>query len=91
MKNLALMGASGSGKSTLLNILGILDTYDEGNYHLNGQLIHEGMNENEAARGTGGRWASCFSRSTLSPLRTHWRMWLCPSITKGYHAVNATS
>ena len=30
----SIMGASGSGKSTLLNILGILDTYDEGNYHL---------------------------------------------------------
>ena len=27
---LSIMGASGSGKSTLLNILGILDTYDEG-------------------------------------------------------------
>ena len=26
----AIMGASGSGKSTLLNILGILDSYDDG-------------------------------------------------------------
>ena len=33
----SIMGASGSGKSTLLNILGILDTYDEGEYWLNGQ------------------------------------------------------
>ena len=32
----ALMGASGSGKSTLLNILGILDEYDQGSYHLDG-------------------------------------------------------
>lgn len=35
----AIMGASGSGKSTLLNILGILDTYDEGEYRLDGTLI----------------------------------------------------
>lgn len=35
----SIMGSSGSGKSTLLNILGILDDYDEGSYHLNGQLI----------------------------------------------------
>lgn len=44
----ALMGASGSGKSTLLNILGILDTYDRGSYHLDGQLI-EDLDENRAA------------------------------------------
>lgn len=35
----SIMGSSGSGKSTLLNILGILDDYDDGEYHLNGQLI----------------------------------------------------
>ncbi|MCQ2117881.1 MAG: ABC transporter ATP-binding protein [Bacteroidales bacterium] len=35
----SIMGASGSGKSTLLNIIGILDTYDEGEYYLGGYLI----------------------------------------------------
>jgi putative ABC transport system ATP-binding protein len=45
---LAIMGASGSGKSTLLNILGILDTYDEGRYSLGGQLIRN-LNESRAA------------------------------------------
>lgn len=44
----AIMGASGSGKSTLLNILGILDTYDEGQYYLDGQLA-QNLSENEAA------------------------------------------
>ena len=44
----AIMGASGSGKSTLLNILGILDNYDEGEYHLDGTLIRN-LNENRAA------------------------------------------
>lgn len=45
----AVTGASGSGKSTLLNILGILDTYDAGDYHLNGTLI-KNMSEREAAK-----------------------------------------
>lgn len=37
----SIMGSSGSGKSTLLNILGILDGYDTGNYHLNGVPIRD--------------------------------------------------
>ncbi|MGI6074480.1 MAG: ABC transporter ATP-binding protein, partial [Fermentimonas sp.] len=45
----SIMGASGSGKSTLLNILGILDTYDEGEYYLNGKLI-KNLNETTAAK-----------------------------------------
>lgn len=35
----SIMGSSGSGKSTLLNILGILDTYETGEYHLAGNLV----------------------------------------------------
>lgn len=44
----SIMGASGSGKSTLLNILGILDSYDSGEYFLDGRLI-KNLSENEAA------------------------------------------
>ena len=44
----SIMGASGSGKSTLLNILGILDSYDSGDYVLDGVPIHD-LNENRAA------------------------------------------
>jgi len=44
----SIMGASGSGKSTLLNILGILDTYDTGEYILDGTLIRN-LGENRAA------------------------------------------
>ncbi len=44
----SIMGASGSGKSTLLNILGILDTYDTGEYVLDGTLIRN-LSENRAA------------------------------------------
>ena len=45
----AIMGASGSGKSTLLNILGLLDTQDEGVYLLN-KLPIENLNEKKAAK-----------------------------------------
>ncbi|MFU8843657.1 MAG: ABC transporter ATP-binding protein [Bacteroidales bacterium] len=44
----SIMGSSGSGKSTLLNIIGILDHYDQGAYHLNGELIQD-MSETKAA------------------------------------------
>lgn len=45
---ISIMGASGSGKSTLLNILGVLDTYDTGEYYLDGVLIKD-LSENRAA------------------------------------------
>ncbi|MEQ9306340.1 MAG: ABC transporter ATP-binding protein [Marinoscillum sp.] len=45
----SIMGTSGSGKSTLLNILGILDSYDQGQYILGGHLIKD-LSESKAAR-----------------------------------------
>ncbi|HBH47684.1 MAG TPA: macrolide ABC transporter ATP-binding protein [Bacteroidales bacterium] len=44
----SIMGSSGSGKSTLLNVIGLLDAYDTGKYHLNGTLM-ENMSETKAA------------------------------------------
>jgi putative ABC transport system ATP-binding protein len=44
----SIMGSSGSGKSTLLNIIGILDSYDSGEYRLNNTLI-KNMSETKAA------------------------------------------
>lgn len=35
----AIVGASGSGKSTLMNIIGCLDTPDEGKYYIDGQDV----------------------------------------------------
>ena len=35
----ALMGRSGSGKTTFLNIAGLLDTFDGGTYHLDGEDV----------------------------------------------------
>jgi putative ABC transport system ATP-binding protein len=44
----SIMGSSGSGKSTLLNILGVLDSYDEGTYVLAGHPVRH-LKETEAA------------------------------------------
>jgi len=44
----SIMGSSGSGKSTLLNILGILDSYDQGSYKLNNTLMSN-LTEKKAA------------------------------------------
>lgn len=35
----AILGASGSGKSTLMNIIGCMDSYDDGNYFLENEKI----------------------------------------------------
>jgi len=44
----SIMGSSGSGKSTLLNVIGILDSYDDGEYNLDGIKIRE-LSETKAA------------------------------------------
>ena len=36
-----MLGPSGSGKSTLMNVIGCMDSFDEGEYYLVGQPIHE--------------------------------------------------
>jgi putative ABC transport system ATP-binding protein len=45
----SIMGSSGSGKSTLLNVLGLLDNYDEGSYHLNDILMKD-LSQTKAAQ-----------------------------------------
>jgi putative ABC transport system ATP-binding protein len=45
----SIMGSSGSGKSTLLNILGVLDSFDQGDYLLAGRPVGR-LSETEAAR-----------------------------------------
>lgn len=41
---MTVMGPSGAGKTTLLNIIGMLDTASEGEYHFEGQPVHR-LNE----------------------------------------------
>jgi ABC-type lipoprotein export system ATPase subunit len=37
----SIMGPSGSGKTTLLNVLGMLDTFEEGEYDFLGRPVHQ--------------------------------------------------
>ena len=37
---ISIMGPSGSGKSTLLNVIGLLDTFDEGEYSFLDEPVH---------------------------------------------------
>jgi ABC-type lipoprotein export system ATPase subunit len=37
---ISIMGPSGSGKTTLLNVIGMLDNFDEGEYHFLDESVH---------------------------------------------------
>lgn len=63
------MGASGSGKSTLLNILGCLDTPNEGEYLLDG-ISAQLMSKNERARLRNQKIGFVFQTYNLLPRTT---------------------
>ena len=65
----AIMGSSGSGKSTLLNILGLLDDYDSGDYHLDGRLM-KGLSETKAAVYRSRSLGFVFQSFNLIPFKT---------------------
>lgn len=65
----SIMGSSGSGKSTLLNILGILDRYDSGEYHLDGKLVRD-LGEARAARTRSRSLGFVFQSFNLIPFKT---------------------
>ena len=63
------MGASGSGKSTLLNVLGLLDDYDSGEYHLDGSWIGH-LSETQAAALRSRLLGFVFQSFNLIPFKT---------------------
>jgi putative ABC transport system ATP-binding protein len=65
----SIMGSSGSGKSTLLNILGILDTYDSGEYMLDNVLI-KNLNQTKAAQYRNRFLGFVFQQFNLLPFKT---------------------
>jgi ABC-type lipoprotein export system ATPase subunit len=46
---ISVMGPSGSGKSTLLNVIGMLDTFNEGSYHFLHESVHKLKEKQRAA------------------------------------------
>jgi putative ABC transport system ATP-binding protein len=65
----AIMGSSGSGKSTLLNVIGILDQYDSGAYHLDDHLVKD-LSDREAARYRNQFIGFVFQAFNLLPFKT---------------------
>ena len=65
----AIMGSSGSGKSTLLNVLGILDNYDAGTYHL-GDVLVKDLTETVAAQYRNRFVGFVFQSFHLLPFKT---------------------
>ena len=65
----AVMGPSGSGKSTLMNILGCLDTPDEGSYRLLGEEISR-LDDTALSKIRNGRIGFVFQSFHLLPRLT---------------------
>lgn len=65
----SIMGPSGSGKSTLLNIIGLLDTYDSGEYRLDDRTI-EKMSERQAAYFRNRFFGFIFQAFNLIPFKS---------------------
>jgi putative ABC transport system ATP-binding protein len=64
----SIMGSSGSGKSTLLNILGVLDSYDQGSYVLAGHPV-KSLKETEAAHLRNKQLGFVFQSFNLLPFK----------------------
>lgn len=62
----AVMGRSGSGKTTFLNVAGLLDTFDEGTYHLDGQDVSR-LSDAEMSRIRNEKIGFIFQQYNLLP------------------------
>lgn len=65
---ISVMGSSGSGKSTLLNLIGILDTYEKGDYYLDNTLI-KNLSETKAAHYRNNMLGFVFQSFNLIPFK----------------------
>ena len=80
----AITGPSGSGKSTLMNILGCLDTPDEGSYWLNGERV-SAMRDSQLARVRNREIGFVFQSFALLPRATALQNVELPLLYAGVH------
>ncbi|MDO5423489.1 MAG: ABC transporter ATP-binding protein [Eubacteriales bacterium] len=78
----AIVGASGSGKSTLMNIIGCLDTPDEGNYYIDGQDVTS-LSERDLATMRNRKIGFIFQQFNLLPKLTAYENVELPLIYQG--------
>jgi len=62
----SVMGPSGSGKTTFLNVAGLLDTFDHGNYHLDGKDVSR-LTDREMSRIRNAKIGFIFQTFNLIP------------------------
>ena len=62
----AVTGPSGSGKSTFLNVAGLLDSFNQGSYYLDGVDV-SGLNDNELSRLRNEKIGFIFQNYNLIP------------------------
>ena len=62
----AVTGPSGSGKSTFLNVAGLLDSFDQGSYELDGVNV-KGLSDNELSRLRNEKIGFIFQNYNLIP------------------------
>ena len=81
----AIIGASGSGKSTLMNIIGCLDTADEGSYRIDGQEASD-LTEKEQSILRNRKIGFIFQQFNLLPKLTAYENVELPLIYQGVSA-----
>lgn len=79
---LAVLGPSGSGKTTLMNIIGCMDTMDEGEYYLNDHAIHK-AGEKELNRIRNEEIGFIFQKYHLIPTYTVQQNIIMPLLIRG--------